>query len=342
MGTLTIRLLVRVRSGESATTLDVSADQSESLAAILSRVHLDAHLPGMPTDWQFLRHGGPAPIDADIGDLAGPSGIVELVLVPVPGAFPDSPPAPRSSINLFPATAARTTPSGMYRRGPDSGSVRVGVENGEDTSEDELDAIRQQKTAYSSSKMRALPPGEQRGVVRYADRMALHRESQLTVVLSKAQVANARRRAGVAAGHEAELEVEPVFAGCDCDPQRETLFVRDEPVSASFRLVPRVLGSVPCARVMVRQGGRVIGQVPLRASVGRKPPVLALALPGVGLLLPGLAAWLDPSGVIGMRSAADLLVGVGAALLLAALTCRYFTRTRETDVFWEVATRPGE
>jgi hypothetical protein len=203
----------------------------------------------------------------------------------------------------------------------------------------------------------AAPVVARRATVRYYERMNPERLFPLLVVLSDGAVRAVSQR-GVAQGESERfavtegsvVEVEPVLPGCTCYPPREQVRVGPGEVTATFWVAAAVLGAVRQARVVVRQNGRTLAEVPLRACVVRQRAAvlmgaLSLVLPFVLLLLKhfhldfesqledgfGLYARLAQWG---MQSLSPELL---AALLLAATAGLYlWLRPRKRDVFWDV------
>jgi hypothetical protein len=149
------------------------------------------------------------------------------------------------------------------------------------------------------------------------------------------------------------VEVEPVLPGCDVYPPRHALDAGDGTTDVStetFWIVPRVLGRVQGARVLIRQHGRVLAEVPLDVKVRKQTLAVACGLMGLAApyLSMGLRALkLDPEsqkaqGYAFYRQFGDWLaeavrpewIGLGFFGLAVAL---YFAmRPRRREVFWDV------
>ncbi len=202
-------------------------------------------------------------------------------------------------------------------------------------------------------------PVERRATVRYYHRMNPERLFPLLVVLSEKEI-RAVAKAGVAQGSSERfrveegsvVEVEPILPGCDCFPPREQVKVRPGTVEVTFWVAPHVLGQLRGARVVVRQGGDVLAEVPLEGRVVKQGLTAVLGV--MSLLLPFALAVLkhfhldfesqleDGFGLYAavagwaMRSLSPELL---AGLLLAATVAAYFwLRPRKRDVFWDVKT----
>jgi hypothetical protein len=229
----------------------------------------------------------------------------------------------------------------------------------EECAEEESDVAcpRTEPAPAARSRLKASPFVERQATVRYYHRMNPERMFPLLVVLSKKAVEEAVKR-GVAQAHserfrveaDSPVEVEPVLPGCACFPPKEQVTVRQETVCVTFWVVPHVLGKVMHARVVIRQEGRVLAEVPLEACVVKQ--TLAVLLGGLGLVLPFVLLLLkhfhldfesqldDGFGLYaqaaswGLRSLSPELL---AGLLLAAAGGAYFwLRPRKRDVFWDV------
>jgi hypothetical protein len=207
--------------------------------------------------------------------------------------------------------------------------------------------------------LRDHPVVDRRATVRYYHRMNPERMFPLLVVLSRQAVQEVARR-GVSQGQSetfqvAEgslVEVEPILPGCACYPSREQVRVGPGEATVTFWVVPHVLGKVMQARVVVRQGGATLAEVPLQVRVVKQGVTLLVG--GLGLVLPfvllllkhfkldfesqlqdgfslyaqvaqWLLCWLTPEVLGGL-----LLTGTAALYL--------WLRPRRRDVFWDVRT----
>jgi hypothetical protein len=211
--------------------------------------------------------------------------------------------------------------------------------------------------AAPRSRRKVSPFVERQATVRYYHRMNPERMFPLLVVLSKKAVEEAVQR-GVAQAQskpfrvEADslVEVEPVLPGCACFPPKEQVPVRQDTVTVTFWVVPHVLGKVMHARVVIRQQGRVLAEVPLEACVVKQ--TLTVLLGGLGLVLPFVLLLLkhfhldfesqlaDGFGLYAQAASwatRSLSPELLAGLLVAAAGAAYFWfRPRKRDVFWDV------
>jgi hypothetical protein len=211
--------------------------------------------------------------------------------------------------------------------------------------------------APTRAKHKASSFVERQATVRYYHRMNPERMFPLLVVLSKKAIEEVARR-GVSqaqssrfrAEADAPVEVEPVLPGCHCYPPREQVSVRQETVSVTFWVVPHVLGKVMHARVLLRQEGRVLAEVPLEMCVARQ--TLTALLGGLSLVIPfafmllkhfrldfesqldnGFGVYAQATGWA-LRCLSPELIG--GLLLLAAVGAYCWLRPRKRDVFWDV------
>jgi tetratricopeptide (TPR) repeat protein len=208
------------------------------------------------------------------------------------------------------------------------------------------------------SRCRSEPaPLQRQATIRYFERMNPQRMFPLLVVLSKAKieaviqkgVAQARsERFQVDAG--ALVEVEPILPGCACYPPRDQVSVAAPTATATFWVVPHVLGKVMQARVAVRQHGRLLAEVPLEVKVVRQS--LTLLLSALSLALPLLLMILrhfrldfesqlaDGFGLyakLGNWAVSALSPELLTVLLLLAAAVAYLClRPRRREVFWDV------
>jgi hypothetical protein len=209
------------------------------------------------------------------------------------------------------------------------------------------------------SRKRSGAPVERQATVRYYQQMNPERMFPLLVVLSRKAVQEVVKRGVAQAASkrfrvepDAPVEVEPILPGCHCYPAKEHVAVDAEQASVTFWVVPHVLGKVMHARVVVRQEGRVLAEVPLEVRVVRQ--TLAVLVGGLSLVLPfalmvckhfrldfesqltdgfGLYAQAANWALHGLSP--EVLAG---ALLLVTLGVYLWLRPRRRDVFWDVST----
>jgi hypothetical protein len=199
-----------------------------------------------------------------------------------------------------------------------------------------------------------------RATVRYYARMNPDRMFPMLVVLSAREVAEVVKKHVKQATSEAFkvednalVEVEPVLPGCDVYPPRHSLDAGDGTTDVStetFWIVPRVLGRVQGARVLIRQHGRVLAEVPLDVKVRKQTLAVACGLMGLAApyLSMGLRALkLDPEsqkaqGYAFYRQFGDWLAEavrpewIGLGFFGLAVMLYFAMRPRRREVFWDV------
>lgn len=201
-----------------------------------------------------------------------------------------------------------------------------------------------------------------RATIRYYARMNPERMFPLLVVLSAEQIREVVKRAvkqaesaGFQVRTDSAVEVEPILPGCDCYPPRDTLPVATEAVTATFWVVPHVLRRVEGARVVVRQNGAVLANVPLDVRVSKQ--TLAVACGLLGLVAPYLSMGLkslrlDPATQKEEGFALYKQVGfwlldrltpemIGFGLLGLAAAFYLAMRPKQRDVFWDLDPKPA-
>jgi hypothetical protein len=212
-------------------------------------------------------------------------------------------------------------------------------------------------------RRRAGQPVGRQATVRYYHRINPERTYPLLVILSSKQIREiAKRNVGQAVSGRFEValdstvEVEPILPGCSCYPPKDALTVGEGESSATFWVVPHVLGKVMQPRVVVRQNGKVLAEVPLQVRVVKQGLTLVLAalslvLPPILLLLKQLrldfeSQFQDNFGLYAqaaqwaLRSLTpEWLAGL---LLLATAGAYLWLRPRRRDVFWDVETGGSE
>ncbi|OAI46940.1 hypothetical protein AYO44_01820 [Planctomycetaceae bacterium SCGC AG-212-F19] len=214
-------------------------------------------------------------------------------------------------------------------------------------------------TARQESKSAAAPPRplvERQATVRYYHRMSPERMFPLMVVLSRKAIREIVGRAVAQKQSkrfqvelESTVEIEPILPGCDCFPPRETVRVSPAETSAKFWVVPRVLGEVMHARVVLRQNGNVLAEVPLEMCVVKQTLTMVVGalnfgVPFVSMLLKqsqvSLAGAEAEAGLVAVLVSWVVLMlspEVLAGLLLVATIGLYlWLRPRRREVFWDI------
>jgi Type II secretion system (T2SS), protein E, N-terminal domain len=201
-----------------------------------------------------------------------------------------------------------------------------------------------------------MPMVERQATIRYYSQMAPERMFPLLVVISRKAIMQVVQRDVVQKQSkkfqvqmDSTVEIEPILPGCDCFPPKENAKITAAESTAKFWVVPRVLGTVMHARVIVRQNGKVLAEVPLEMNVAKQTLTVCVGamnfcVPFVSMLLKQSQLSLTSSdGGTGLVAA---LVGwllvmlspeVMAGLLLLATVGLYFwLRPRKRDVFWDI------
>jgi hypothetical protein len=199
---------------------------------------------------------------------------------------------------------------------------------------------------------------ERRATVRYYTRMNPDRMFPLLVILSREQIQEVVKKSVTQAASESFkveegslVEVEPVLPGCDCYPPRHALAVEaNGPATATIWIVPRVLGRIQGARVLIRQGDRVLAEVPLDIKVAKQTLAVAcglmsLAAPYMTMGLKSLQLDYESQKASGFplyQQVGSWLVEtmrpewIGLGFLGLAVVLYLLMRPRKRDVFWDV------
>ncbi len=262
----------------------------------------------------------------------------------------DFTPAEAASLGDAEANTACVPPSATASQ-PPCGTRRLSID---------LDAFEEapRPKRKREGPARAGLPVERQATVRYYERMHPDRLFPLLVVLSPKAIQAVVKR-GLAQAQSGRfrveagsvVEVEPVLPGCACYPPKEQVPVADGDARATFWVAPHVLGKLSNARVLVRQEGRVLAEVPLDIRVGKQ--TLAVLLGALSLVLPFALLLLkhyrldfesqlnDGFGVYAQVAnwAMHRLTpeALAAGLVLAAVAAFFWLRPRRRDVFWDVA-----
>jgi hypothetical protein len=199
------------------------------------------------------------------------------------------------------------------------------------------------------------PEVERQATVRYYHRMNPEKMFPLLVILSQHKILEVAQRGVAQSGSKrfkvtpgSVVEVEPILPGCTCYPPREQLRIVPGEAQARFWVVPHVMGQVMQARVVLRQQGGVLAEVPLEMRVVKQTATVVMA--ALACLLPMLAAMLQNAGIDLQGALKDgvysrltgLLLGSFSpdllALLLLLVTGGLYLwlRPRKRDLFWDV------
>jgi hypothetical protein len=239
----------------------------------------------------------------------------------------------------------------------ESGSEAIALEDADTALESsDFDLALAEDTEEAPPPRPAKPKKvERQATVRHYHRMNPEKTFPLLVIISKRKILEVVQR-GVRQKTSQRfqvtegtvVEIEPVLPGCTCYPPREQLRIGAGEATAKFWVVPHVLGEVMQARVVVRQNGDVLAEVPLEIRVVKQTMTVMMA--ALTCLLPLVATVMQHFG-IDLRSRledglysrlAGLLLGSLSpdllALLLLGVTVGLYLwlRPRKRDVFWDI------
>jgi hypothetical protein len=220
------------------------------------------------------------------------------------------------------------------------------------------------KTRVSVPKMEEAPtPVIQRhATVRYYSRMNPNRIYPLMVALTKKALQQLAQKDVGQVGKKvkmkvgAALEIEPVLPGCECYPPRQKVRVDQSDIKAEFHVVPRMIGEVPAAKVVLYENGEKLTELPLNVRVSN--PLFVTMTAGATLLIPFLSATMKHFHVdfesqlqngfdaylVAARAALIVLrpeVLAGILLLLTGLVY-LMLRPRQRDAFWDITSEGGK
>ncbi len=385
-----IRVVVQIVGPSDRREVSVEVDWAVTLADLLALMGREHGLPARP-DWTFERHGRALPLTTGLNALVSTAdgwALLHLTLR-APETIPPPLPAPAAAVTPGappvllpepPPPAPVPEPGVALPPAPDAPpplprvEIIYGVEDAPARSSAAPPAwggpasARKKKSsgalAAGPARQRAAPervPADRRATVRYYTRMNPDRMFPLLVVLSAYQIEQVVKKAVKQAESEAfrveegsTVVVEPVLPGCDCYPPRHTLAVSaKDAVTETFWVVPRVLGRVHGARVLIRQGDRVLAEVPLDVRVHKQTlalvfGVLSLAAPYISMALKSMKLDYESQKTDGFalyHQAVNWLVlylrpdVLGLTFLGLALTLFLWMRPRRRDAFWDVTVK---
>lgn len=364
----TIRVLISIVSPTDRREVEVTAEPPWTLLRLLEALFRE-HALSAASRWQF-----DLPVDqrhlVTVGELFARAGSAEpLRLTLVAQIDPDvdfglaDEPAPA------PEAAPRSGSDGFFGRlGKAVTEVKKDLKGIEDeVSEDADEAAPRKRKAPARDKLDSASRemrrrvAERRATVRYYTRMNPDRMFPLLVILSAEEVAEiVKAKVKQAASEKFEVEegsvveVEPVLPGCDCYPPRQALTVdADGATAATIWVVPRVLGRVHGARVVIRQGAKVLAEVPLEVKVAKQTLAVAcglmsLAAPYLTMGLKSLkldyASQKEEGFPLYQRAGSWVAENLrpewlGLGFLGLAVLLYLWMRPRRRDVFWSVSPR---
>jgi hypothetical protein len=221
------------------------------------------------------------------------------------------------------------------------------VQQSKDILESEQAALEEERAAAKTRHV----------TVRYYSRMNPGRVYPFLVAVTKRAVkavsgeAFDQRAGKFESTINAVVEVEPILPGCDCYPPKQTMRVGKDDVRLTFTIVPKVIGDLLAARVVVRHKNRELTEIPLDVRVVGKTATLLLTL--ATLFLPFITATLrhlkvdyesqlkDDFGlyIAAVRLAVESISPeLLAGLLLTATAVAYvWAWPRKRDVFWDLS-----
>jgi hypothetical protein len=206
--------------------------------------------------------------------------------------------------------------------------------------------------------MSEVPLADGHATVRYYNRMNPDRVYPLLVAITENPVQPVagqpfdQQSGTFAAAVNAVVEVEPILPGCKCYPARQSVSMGGGDAKLRFDVVPRVLGAVLAARVVLRDKNSDLAEIPLDVRVvSKKTTVLlvvgALIHPFVSAVLKhfkvdfesqlqdGFGRYISVARLALDAMTPEVLAGV---LMAGAAGAYLWARPRKRDTFWDLAT----
>ncbi len=319
-----------------------------------------------------LRPPGSAPVYGSRSSESVLPTLPDVALPPAPGAAPpaeeefDLPEPPTGTFPSLgaPPPPARAAPPARpaSRRPPAAPPPPADEDSGVFAAPDRAAPLpsKAKRKAAGASQQKA-SPAERRATVRYYTRMNPDRMFPLLVILSAEEiqeVVKAKVKQAASETFKVEegsvVEIEPVLPGCDCYPPRLPIAVESGPTTATLWVVPRVLGRIQGARVLIRQGDRVLAEVPLDIKVAKQTlavvcGLMSLAAPYLTMGLKSLKLDYESQKADGFslyQKAGNWLAEnvrpewIGLGFLGLAVVLYFLMRPRRRDVFWDVNLKP--
>jgi hypothetical protein len=212
------------------------------------------------------------------------------------------------------------------------------------------------KVSVRKKEEAAAPVIQRHATVRYYSRMNPNRIYPLMVALTKKALQQIAQKDVGQVGKKvkmkvgAALEIEPVLPGCECYPPRQKVRVDQGDIKAEFHVVPRMIGQVPAAKVVIYENGEKLTELPLNVRVSN--PLFVTMAAGATLLVPFVSATMKHYHVdfesqlqngfdaylVAARAALILLRPEVLAGILLALTGLLYLilRPRQRDAFWDI------
>ncbi len=382
----TIRVIVQIVSPTDRREVELRVDPTTTLMDLLITL-FTRHDLSKQFHWVFDLREDQRGLDTTVGKLFAQAGSVEplrLTLVGNPqeldfslggppvtrsGATPPAPPEAAAEEDLefgIEEDEAESAPAPQPAPAPPAAPAPDLTRGAPPIRRDEAPArARAAPTGAKKKKARSgreeseeKAQTERRATVRYYHRMNPDRMFPLLVILSSKQVeeiVKAKVKQVVSESFKVAegslVELEPVLPGCDCYPPRHTLTVDSkDSITETFWVVPRVLGRVQGARVMIRQGNLVLAEVPLEIKVSKQTLAIAcglmsLAAPYITMGLKALKLDYESQKADGFplyQRVGGWLVEnlrpewIGLGFLGLAFLLYLWMRPKKRDVFWDV------
>lgn len=217
----------------------------------------------------------------------------------------------------------------------------------------EEEAVPEPVAAFKARKQKWI---QRHATVRYYSRMNPSRMYPLLVVINRKglqaiekQVVE-QRSSFFRVKERSVVVIEPVLPGCACYPPRQDVRVGSDEIKATFYVVPQVLGEVLAARIVLRQGGDALTEIPLTIRIANMALVSVMGLATLTLPLMSavlkhfhidFASQLEEGFDLYLRCASWVLTSLSpeglASFLLASTGVTYlYMRPRKRDVFWDI------
>jgi hypothetical protein len=230
-----------------------------------------------------------------------------------------------------------------------------------------------ERSSQTKAKKYSAPQVEGQATVRYYSVMNPEKLFPLMVVFTEKQIREivetsvkqaVSQKLNVEEG--STLELEPILPGCEVYPPLARITINTDTKSnwssapdegsiapAKFYVLPKVMGRVESARVVIRQNGEELAEVPLDIVVRRQRLAVLVGLFGLisPYLMMGLKALkLDPTSQSQMGYSLYYQAGewvtstiqpewVVVGCLIVALLLFLWCRPRSKSSFWEVKTQ---
>jgi len=365
-----LRISVAVHLPHISREVLLDCSLSDPLSLILTRALAAADAEGNPESWMLRCRGVLVDPDQSLGDVLrsleatvaelnvevlprrGARGTWTIATEAAPGTtdtgtIPPTPLGTAPEITLtMSAPAAPVLP-------PPPEPVEIGSPRGYDLLSNT--GIWRSTAAVPTT---AAPEVTRRATVRYYCRMNPGSMVPLLVILSDKTIQEVVKKHVVQAESQAfqvkedsVVEIEPVLPGCDVYPPRDLVTIRPGESESKFWVVPHVLGSIHHARVMIRQGGKTLAEVPLNIKVVKQ--TVTMVAGASSLVMPYVSKYLEDAKQTWMVSQgegfdlyswlATHVLGaltptvLGLALLAVTVVLYFLMRPRKRDVFWDVA-----